>query len=121
MGRPGLLVRLRRRASAAVTSLYGKSTCHRRANRVAASGLTGGICEASPLTSAPLPPSEGGDGNLLYNQAVTPAVKDGYRRAVATFIFYCCALSLPMDSRAALDDALCNFVMSSSWKGAGLP
>ena len=74
----------------------------------------GGTCD-----TAPLPPSLGGEGRWLRDQAVTPAVKDGYRRAVAVFLYFCVALSLPLHGRESIDLALCKFSDERYLEGGG--
>jgi hypothetical protein len=84
---PGLISLLKKSASLAVTKTFGSSCNHRAKNR-------GGLLAEAP-TCELLRPSEGGDGLFLVQLAVTPAVRDGYRRIVAAFILFCATLQLP--------------------------
>ena len=110
----GLLARVRLAASTAVTSVFGSSTSKRKLNQLLASGTGEGTCD-----DAPLPPSIGGDGCWLYNRAVTPAVKNAYRRSVAVFLFFCVALQLSLDGAVAIDLAFCKFCDEQFSEGGG--
>ena len=50
---------------------------------------------------------------------MTPAVKDGYRRAVALFLYFCVALNLPLGTKEAIDEALCKFGDEQFAEGGG--
>ena len=101
MAPPGLGRRIKAAASRLVTSAFGSSCRHRALNR---QGLREelGTCEV-------LRPSQGGDGSFLRAAAVTPAVRDGYRRVIAAFLVFCLCLSLPLQSCAQIDQAMCKW------------
>ena len=78
-------------------------------------GGQAGTCE-SPSA---LRPSEGGSGTFLCQNAVTPAVKDGYTRVISWFLFFCSYMNLPLSSDPLIDRAMCAFADECFAEGIG--
>ena len=115
MGRPGResysTRALKRAASSLVTAVFGASCAHRRSNR---EGL-----ETELDTCEGRRPSEGGAGDFLRQAAVTPAVRDGYRRLITGFLLYCWCLQLPLATQRQIDEALCKYADEQFCDGIG--
>ena len=112
MEEQSLLKRLRTSASTLITQRFGSSSKARERKLVGTGSLSATGDEAKP-------PSAGGAGDFLLANAVTPGVKDHYKRAVLTFLLFCSSLQLPLCSVAEIDRAMCAYFDESYFDGGG--
>ena len=112
----GLLQALKRTASRQVTALYGTSSSQRELTLQArAQGeLRGGTGDVPAA-----PPSQGGSGQFLLSNSVTPGVKDQYRRAVLVFLLFCSAMNIVLPDVQSIDMAFCSYFDECHFDGLG--